>query len=48
MISALADVDRFFLELDPTVWVLDMARINLISAVNIVARISHRSEIHQP
>lgn len=40
MINSLADVDRFVDELDPTVWVLDMARINFMTAVNVVARIA--------
>ena len=40
MINSLADVDRFVAELDPTVWVLDMARINFMTAVNVVARIA--------
>ena len=40
MINSLADVDRFVAELDPTVWVLDMARINFSTAVNVVARIA--------
>lgn len=40
MINALSDVDRFAAELNPTVWVLDMARINFVAAVNIVTRIS--------
>jgi len=40
MINSLADVERFVAELDPTVWVLDMARINFMTAVNVVARIA--------
>lgn len=40
MINSLVDVDRFAAELDPTVWVLDMARINFMTAVNVVARIA--------
>lgn len=43
MIASLADVDRFAVELNPTVWVLDMARLNLVTAVNIVARIAQRT-----
>ncbi len=42
MIGSLAEVDRFSVELDPTAWVLDMARINFVAAVNIVARIAQR------
>ncbi len=40
MVTAIADVDRFQLELRPQVWVLDMGRMNLITAVNVAARIA--------
>ncbi len=40
MINSLGDVDRFAAELNPDVWVLDMARINFITAVNVVVRIA--------
>ncbi|MCG8649552.1 MAG: hypothetical protein MI861_06955 [Pirellulales bacterium] len=43
MIGSLADVERFAVELDPTVWVIDMARVNLVAAVNIIARIAHQA-----
>ena len=43
MITALADVDRFRRELEPTVWVLDMERLNLVAAVNVIARISQQT-----
>lgn len=40
MVSALDDVNRFAEQLDPTVWVLDMKRLNLIAAVNVIAAIT--------
>lgn len=40
MIHSTNDVDRFASELDPTVWVIDMGKANLITAVNIAARIA--------
>jgi hypothetical protein len=43
MIASLADVDRFANELNPTLWVIDMARMNLTMAVNIIARIQRRT-----
>ncbi len=39
MITSVTDVQRFAQELSPTVWVLDMQRLNLTAAVNAVARI---------
>lgn len=40
MITGINEIDRFAAELDPTVWVLDMERINFVVAVNIIARIA--------
>lgn len=40
MVSSIADVDRFHQELRPDVWVLDMQRMNLITAVNAAAKIA--------
>ncbi|NND95906.1 MAG: hypothetical protein HKN47_01100 [Pirellulaceae bacterium] len=40
MVTTIHDVDRFERELKPTIWVLDMKRLNLIAAVNIAARIA--------
>lgn len=40
MVAAMADVGRFAAELDPEVWVLDMKKLNLVAAVNAVARIA--------
>ena len=39
MIGSVSDVDRFASELRPTVWVLDMKRLNLTAAVNAAAKI---------
>jgi hypothetical protein len=39
MVRDLRDVGRFAGELDPTVWILDMAEMNLIAAVNATCRI---------
>ena len=39
MIASISEVDRFADELAPTVWVLDMKRLNFASAVNVVTRI---------
>ncbi len=44
MIASLIDVDRFWDEFKPTVWVLDMARANFVAAVNIVARIARTTD----
>lgn len=40
MVTHLADVDRFEQELSPTIWVLDMARLNFTAATNVAARIA--------
>lgn len=40
MIASVSDVQRFADELRPTVWVLDMKRLNIIAAVNVIARIT--------
>jgi hypothetical protein len=40
MISAVHDVQRFADELQPTLWVLDMNRLNLVAAVNVIATIT--------
>ena len=42
MVMSIADVDRFAVELSPTAWVLDMTRLNLIAATNIVAKIAQQ------
>lgn len=42
MLGAIADVDRFVVEMKPNVWVLDMKRMNLIAAVNVIVRISNQ------
>jgi hypothetical protein len=42
MITAIADVPRFAAELDPTVWVLDMKRLNIPAAVNAVVKIAQQ------
>lgn len=39
MVRDLRDVGRFAAELDPTVWILDMAEMNLIAAVNATCHI---------
>lgn len=41
MVTAIGDVERFAAELNPTVWVLDMKRLNLPMAVNAIAKIAH-------
>ncbi|TWU56198.1 hypothetical protein [Rubripirellula reticaptiva] len=40
MIGSLDDVNRFGREVDPQVWVLDMKRLNLIAAVNVISAIT--------
>lgn len=40
MITAVADVQRFADELAPTVWVLDMKRLNIAAATNVVTQIT--------
>ncbi|MGB7342606.1 MAG: hypothetical protein WBD20_00185 [Pirellulaceae bacterium] len=42
MLSSINDVDRFAAELNPTVWVMDMQRMNLMSAVNAAAQIAQK------
>jgi hypothetical protein len=42
MVAAIADVPRFAAELDPQVWVLDMKRLNIPAAVNVVAKIAQQ------
>jgi hypothetical protein len=44
MIASIADVDRFATELEPDTWILDTLRINLVTAVNIIARIAQRCD----
>jgi hypothetical protein len=43
MLSNLSDVQRFASELQPTVWVFDMKRMNLMTAVNAAVQISQKS-----
>lgn len=40
MIASLTDVPRFADEVSPTLWVLDMQRMNIACAVNVIAQIS--------
>ena len=40
MVGSLEEVARFARELDATVWILDMQRLNLPAATNVIARIS--------
>lgn len=40
MIASVTDIGRFADELSPTVWVLDMKRLNLPAAVNTIVRIT--------
>lgn len=40
MVTAVSDVERFQRELRPDTWVLDMGKMNLVTAVNVVARIA--------
>ncbi|MGB7326075.1 MAG: hypothetical protein WBD31_14480 [Rubripirellula sp.] len=40
MIGSIDDVNRFGSEVDPQVWVLDMKRLNLIAAVNVISAIA--------
>jgi hypothetical protein len=39
MIAMATDIQRFADELAPTIWVLDMKRLNISAATNVVARI---------
>ena len=47
MIRRIDDVGRFQAELGPDVWVLDMIELNLVSAVNVAARIAKLGGIAQ-
>ena len=40
MVACISEVDRFQRELQPEVWVFDMGRMNLITTVNVAARIA--------
>lgn len=40
MVTSVADVRRFADELNPSTWVLDMKRMNLVTATNAVAQIA--------
>ena len=40
MVGSIEEVRRFASELEATVWVLDMKRLNLTAAVNVAAQIS--------
>lgn len=40
MIATTTDVQRFADELSPTIWVLDMKRLNISAATNVVAQIT--------
>lgn len=40
MVNNVADIDRFAKELQPTVWVFDMKRMNFMAAVNAAAAIA--------
>lgn len=44
MVTQINDVDRFGSEIRPNVWVLDMKRMNLITAVNTIAAIARRGK----
>ncbi len=43
MLSSINDIDRFAIELQPTVWVLDMQRMNFMAAVNAASQIAQKS-----
>ena len=47
MVGSFDDVHRFANELDATVWVLDMKRLNLTAAVNVAAQISKTKRSHR-
>ncbi len=47
MVTEISDVERFQSELSPSIWVLDMKRLNIPSAVNAVAKISQLASISQ-
>jgi hypothetical protein len=44
MVGSLEEVERFAGEIDATVWVLDMKRLNMMAAVNVAARISRTAQ----
>ncbi|WP_146396644.1 hypothetical protein [Planctomycetes bacterium CA13] len=44
MVADVASVGRFEAELSPDIWVLDMAKLNLIAAVNVAAQILRRNK----
>ncbi len=44
MLTTISDVDRFWRELRPNVWVVDKTRVNLPTIVNIAARITSMTE----
>jgi hypothetical protein len=46
MIANINDVERFASELSPSVWILDMHRMNLSAAVNAVAKIARIGAPH--
>ena len=48
MVAALSDVQRFFDEIEPTVWVLDRQRLNLTAAMNVASRIALCSRTRGP
>ncbi|QDT13162.1 hypothetical protein [Planctomycetes bacterium K23_9] len=43
MLTSISDIPRFAGELQPTVWVLDMKRMNLMTAVNAAVQIAQKS-----
>ncbi len=47
MVGSIEEVQRFASELEATVWVLDMKRLNLTAAVNVAAQISRTGNPHR-
>ena len=47
MVGSIEDVNRFASELEATVWVLDMKRLNLTAALNVAAQISRTRHAHR-
>ena len=47
MVGSLEEVQRFANEIDATVWVLDMKRLNMMAAVNVAARIARTAKADQ-
>lgn len=45
MVASLEDVDRFATDFAPTHWVIDMVRVNLVTAVNIITRIEQQTSM---